>query len=679
MRRKSVSFTLPRDEVADSQISVKNSVDVSLSNVKHSELRGESPNRETSETTLCYESVSPQGFTELVAVKESISTDAETQSHEKSIAEGAENVKSVSSFSEMSLDPRLERAIEHMGWVKPTSAQGAVIPVALEGHSILVCSPTGSGKTASYAVPIIQQLCHMRSTSCPSPRAVVLVPTRELVYQVLSVFRNLARFIDGFRISPLLTNRGASWTSKSKDALEKMEGSTFITSGFCRAADVFIGTPASVKALHDISSTNPLGLVQIVVVDEADLVLNYGYEKDTRSVLDGIPTSAQSILVSATLDIEGMNSLKEVIFRQPSVVKILVEKDTNGGSVNGASHHVAILESFMDRYLVTFAMLRLNILRGKVLIFVNSINSAFKLKLFLEQFKIKTAVLNSELPANSRIHCIQQFNAGLVDILIAADEVTSDCDSQEPHDGGKRREKLKRNRTDKDEEFGLSRGVDFQDVAAVLNFDMPPTVQSYIHRAGRTARNGKCGTVISLVFSEKGNSTILETSQTLGIQIGPLAFRMEQIEGFRYRVEDCLRSVTNLAVRGARLADVRREMINAEHLKGHFEENPEDLEALQHNMQLSKNVQKHLGHIPSYLMPPGLSESIPKAATQNVKRWKGKHRKGMPPMHGNTDPLKKFSISGSSRQRYQTKHGIRKPRKEPHRGPPLMKSRKRRS
>lgn len=580
----------------------------------------------------------------------------------------------IKTFTEMGLDPRLERAIEKMDWLKPTPIQSAVIPAALHGRDVLVSAPTGSGKTAAYAIPIVQHICKSDS-DVNGLRAVVLVPTRELVHQVASVLKGLCKYVDGIQVAALT----GSFTGGLEKNGRRKKGNGLT---FGQAADIVVGTPAAVISGKNSQEGTNLSKVEFVVVDEADLVLSYGYENDAKTALSRVPVSAQSMLLSATLEAEGMDRFKKVILRRPLIIKITSDEGVQEDDSSRALHYYAKLKIHRDRYLVTYAMLRLNVITGKVLIFVNHINTAFRLKLFLDQFKVKSAVLNSELPVNSRVHCVEQFNAGVFDILIASDESNAG-DSGKESSGGKK-ETRSRKRMRKDSEFGLSRGMDFRDVAAVFNFDVPETAASYMHRAGRTARAGKAGTVLTLICNDKEEERLKSSGKEGGCHIAPLAFRMDQIEAFRYRVEDALRMVTDAVIHGARLADVRREIVNSEQLKDYFEDNPDDLDALQHNLTLAKNIPEHLAHIPSYLIPPALRGNVSNEPTGS--RFRGKRRRRVKRGNGagnqrkKGDPLKTFTtdgLSGSARQRYRTKHGIKK-RKGRDPGQTMVKKRRRR-
>jgi ATP-dependent RNA helicase DDX56/DBP9 len=663
------------------------------------------------------------------------SSDLEDQEEKEANDSPSNAPPSVTTFGEMQLDKRVSWAIAKLGWRCPTPVQACAVPAALAGRDVLVAAPTGSGKTAAYAVPLANQICVAQAARghahADGTVAVVLVPTRELATQVASHIRTLLRYVHGVHVATLTStgNISLSANKKRKRALEssvsataeKDDGTanaasnvgTAPTTAFARTAEVLVGTPAAVVALHKQHGEDALKTVSFVVVDEADLVLSYGHGADARTALAAVPSTAQAMLVSATLDADGLPELRKVVLRQPLTVKVTAtpgaDPSAAGGDLTGpgAAHYFARLNLALDRYLVTYAMLRLNVITGKVLIFANGINSAFRLKLFLDQFKVKSAVLNSELPANSRVHCVEQFNAGIFDILIATDEIQRDDSNgskakRPPHDqsragiaikiddddkiyqdsgnesgdGSKRRHKRKMRIEGKkggrkaniDTEFGVARGVDFRGVAAVINFDSPETSVSYTHRAGRTARAGASGTVLSLVITDAEQAGIIAMGQASGQLVGPLAFRMDQIEAFRYRVEDSLRAVTDSAVHDARLTDVRREMMNSDRLKDYFEDNPLDYDALKHDLALAKHIPEHLSRVPAYLLPPALRSSAVNAR-QLGGRPRSRNRNHSGGVHSShkkgDDPLKTFTArrsaaGGNSRDRYKSKHGVSK-------------------
>lgn len=299
-----------------------------------------------------------------------------------------------------------------------------------------------------------------------------------------------------------------------------------------------------------------------------------------------------------------------------------------------------VCETEEDKFLLLYALLKLSLIRGKSLLFVNTLERSYRLRLFLEQFSIPACVLNGELPLRSRCHIISQFNQGFYDCVIA-----TDAEVLGPPVKGKHRGKGPKRDKASDPEAGVARGIDFHHVCAVLNFDLPPTPEAYIHRAGRTARANNPGIVLTFVLpteqSQLGKIEELLSGDSGAPVLLPYQFHMEEIEGFRYRCRDAMRSVTKQAIREARLKEIKEELLHSEKLKTYFEDNPRDLQLLRHDLPLHPAVVKpHLGNVPDYLVPPALrglvhphkkrkkpptSKKAKKAKTQNPLR-SFKHR-----------------------------------------------------
>ena len=349
-----------------------------------------------------------------------------------------------------------------------------------------------------------------------------------------------------------------------------------------------------------------------------------------------------------------------------------------------------------DKFLLTYVIFKLRLIKGKCLIFVGDVDRCYRLKLFLEQFGIKSCVLNSELPVNSRIHVVQEFNKGVYDIIIAADDKEAlgsgkslskkkdddglSSDEGEDHTGREEdtltdnKKQKRRKLSAKDKDYGISRGIDFQNVACVLNFDLPSTSKSYTHRIGRTGRAGKTGMALSFAvpreqfgkhkptsfapskFDESVLQRIVKRQEKLGNEVKPYHFEMKQVDAFRYRMTDALRAVTRLAVQEARAREIRQELVKSEKLKRHFEENPEALHQLRHDGELrSARIQPHLKHVPDYLMPAkgkaGLSSSdvsnvgFGRTSVNRIRSARDKKRgRGKPGGRGAAvDPLKTFN------------------------------------
>jgi ATP-dependent RNA helicase DDX56/DBP9 len=316
-----------------------------------------------------------------------------------------------------------------------------------------------------------------------------------------------------------------------------------------------------------------------------------------------------------------------------------------------------------------YVIVKLKLIKGKCIIFVGDVDRCYRLKLFLEQFGTKSCVLNSELPVNSRLHVVEAFNKNVYDIIIAADE-----NEIVGTEGSKKKRKTGKDKA-KDKEFGVSRGIDFKNVACVLNFDLPVSAQSYTHRIGRTGRAGKTGMALSFVIpreqyrkhkytslpstehDEEILADIIKRQKKKGQEIKDYQFDMAQVESFRYRLNDALKAVTGAAVQKARAQELRQELINSEKLKRHFEENPEDLYHLRHDGEARvTRIQSHLKHIPDYLMPQGGKTAISQGDIGFVGLRKGNTNKGRKEQNrikrkgrstaSRSNPLKSFSARG---------------------------------
>lgn len=223
-------------------------------------------------------------------------------------------------------------------------------------------------------------------------------------------------------------------------------------------------------------------------------------------------------------------------------------------------------------------------------------------------------MLNSELPAKIRCHTVHQFNQGLYDIIIASDEKSLLKPSEVASKSSTVKTKLKKNH---DSESGVARGIDFRCVSNVINFDFPLDINSYIHRAGRTARGNNTGNVLSFVaFGEQDLMHLVEehllasypSEETI---MKKHQFRLEEVEPFRYRAQDAWRAITKNAVKEARIKEIKVEMYNSEKLKTFFDSNPHDLQVLRHDKPISVvKVPDHLSEVPEYIVPAALKNMV---------------------------------------------------------------------
>ncbi|RAL64177.1 hypothetical protein DID88_002070 [Monilinia fructigena] len=539
-------------------------------------------------------------------------------------AEESDNTKGNATFASLGLDARLLQGIAKQNFQSPTLVQSKSIPLTLEGRDILARAKTGSGKTAAYLLPILHSILKRKELSPTSlTSALILVPTRELADQVY-------KSVEAFTAFCAKDVRAVNLTQRVSDAVQR--------SLLADSPDIVIATPAR-ASLNANTSALSLANLTHMVIDEADLVLSYGYDEDLQNVAKIMPKGVQTVLMSATLTSE-VETLKGLFCRNPEVLKLEEAAEDEGEGVSQFVVKCAEDEKFLLVYVI------------------------FKLKL---------------IKVNSRIHVVEEFNKNVYDIIIASDEheVLGDEDEPKPEDAEEAEEDAAGDKEDakdtgkKDKEYGVSRGIDFKNVACVLNFDLPTSSKSYTHRIGRTARAGQTGMALSFVIpselyrkhkptsiesakdDEKVLAKIIKHQAKKGKEVKPYNFDMKQVDAFRYRMGDALRAVTSIAVQEAKTREIRQELIKSEKLKRHFEENPGDLYHLRHDGELRPaRVQAHLKHVPDYLLPKegkrgitggdvgfvGMHKTtenrIRKARAANKAKGRGKGRK--------SDPLKTF-------------------------------------
>lgn len=425
--------------------------------------------------------------------------------------------------------------------------------------------------------------------------------------------------------------------------------------------DVVVGTPARVWAQIQAGNLDLSESLEMLVIDEADLVFSFGYEADIKGILGRLPSIYQAVLTSATLS-EDVARLKRLVLHNPVTLKL--EEPQLPEASQLTQYRIKIEEE--DKFVLVYALFKLRLVHGKSIVFVNSVDRCYKVKLYLEQFQVPVCVLNSELPVATRCHIVSQFNAGVYDVIVASDERFLD----EGMNGGASKGKVdadkERSKRKKDKESGVARGIDFQFVSNVINFDFPHDADSYIHRVGRTARGNNKGTALSLV-SAKEQDRLAEVEAYLKEQLGgasdgseeeevfkPYQFRLEELDGFRYRARDAWRGVTKIAVREARLKELKQEMLNSSKLRSHFEDNPRDAQLLRHDKALhTVKHQPHLKNVPEYIVPQAL-----KRASGGVAFGKRKKR-------NNAAKNKGKGGAGAAGQKSQAKKKFEKQRKDP--------------
>ncbi|KAG6766782.1 hypothetical protein POTOM_027955 [Populus tomentosa] len=602
------------------------------------------------------------------------------------------------SFEELGLDPRLIRALnkKEISIAEPTPIQRVAIPLILQGKDVVARAKTGSGKTLAYLLPLLQKLLSMADSSRKklSPSAFILVPSGELCQQV---YKEVSSLIDSSKAQ-----------LKAVQLTSNMPASD-LRNALAGPPDILVSTPSCVAkslSVGVLKSESINDSLEILVLDEADLLLSFGYEEDLKALTALVPRRCQCLLMSATSSAD-VDKLKKLVLHNPYVLTLpevegvkdeVIPKNVQQFWISesvkakllvmipmGLSYGLLVSCGDRDKLVHILALLKLDLVQKKVLIFTNAIDMSFRLKLFLEKFGIKSAVLNAELPQNSRLHILEEFNAGLFDYLIATDDRETK-EKEKANEGSltETRKSKKHAKQKLDSEFGVVRGIDFKNVHTVINYDMPLSAAGYVHRIGRTGRAYSTGASVSLVspdemeILEEIKSFLGDDENNESNVISPYPLLTKNaVESLRYRAEvyaevhlrpmtgiyspspkwsqDTAKSVTKIAVREARAQDLRNEILNSEKLKAHFEVNPRDLDLLKHDKVLSKKPPApHLSDVPDYLLDATTKEAskmvkLTRAAmgNNNSARRQGPKRN----FRKNKDPLKSFSAEGPRRGR----------------------------
>lgn len=347
-------------------------------------------------------------------------------------------------FSELSLTPKVERAVSLMGFDFATPIQSEAIPVIRTGVDVIARSQTGTGKTVAFAIPAIERIDTHEEK--PTIQVLILCPTRELAVQATEEIRKLARFKEGIR--PVAIFGGAPIEKQCIDL---------------RRANLVVGTPGRVMD-HMRRKTIKLNQLKMIVLDEADEMLNMGFKEDIETILTDTPEARQTVLFSATMPPAIMKITKE-FQREP----VLVEIDKSQVTIeNIEQRFIDVPHANKKEALV---MLLKYYGPSRAIIFCATKKMADELTDYLNDRNISAESIHSDIKQTQRTSVMQGFKAGKTTILIATDIA--------------------------------ARGIDVSDVEYVINYDIPPNTEYYIHRIGRTGRAGKDGCSITICSSKR--------------------------------------------------------------------------------------------------------------------------------------------------------------------------------
>ncbi len=341
--------------------------------------------------------------------------------------------------SELPIDAKLKQALASKGYKRPTEIQDRTLETLLEGKDLLGIAQTGTGKTGAFLIPIIEQLLHRRV----NPYALIVVPTRELALQVEEEFKSMTRGLG------LYSACFIGGTNINRD-LQTLR----------RNSHVVIATPGRLLDLTDRGAMN-LGKFKTLVLDEFDRMLDMGFIRDVNRILEGMKQRSHTMLFSATLD-KSQQTMINTILSHPVTVKV----SAGNSSGDGIDQEVIRLKPGQDKFRILHDMLSQNDF-NKVLLFEETKHRVSRLCIKLNKAGIRAEQIHGNKSQNARQNALKAFKQGRVKVLVATDVA--------------------------------SRGLDITDVSHVINYQVPQTHDSYIHRIGRTGRAGKVGKAYTFV------------------------------------------------------------------------------------------------------------------------------------------------------------------------------------
>ncbi len=350
-------------------------------------------------------------------------------------------------FDDYQLTPELKENLRDMGFVRPTDIQFKSIPHIQNGEDLLAIAQTGTGKTAAFAIPVIDKLQILRRKKIEGIKCVVMVPTRELALQITEVFHKLGR---NTKLRTFCVYGGVE-QDKQIAALEN-------------GIDILVSTPGR---LFDLGSQGyiKLGNVQILILDEADRMLELGFYGDIEDLIKYLPKKRQTLFFSATID----QKIKKLAYSlvQGSAIRIQISpKDPVSKNV---SHAVAFIEMDDKRFFLE-RLIRENP-TYKMLVFVRTKVRAERVKAAMDRAQIESDTIHGDRDQKEREAVLSNFKKGDLKILIATDV--------------------------------SARGIDVPNVDFVINYDMPDKAENYVHRIGRTGRGTQKGQAISFCSKEE--------------------------------------------------------------------------------------------------------------------------------------------------------------------------------
>jgi ATP-dependent RNA helicase RhlE len=365
------------------------------------------------------------------------------------------------SFDVLNLDARLLNGIKDLGWTETRSVQSGVIPLALASQDVIACAETGTGKTAAFLVPIIQRFLREGPIRSAATRALILAPTRELAVQIEDQVAGLTYHT---KISSIAVFGGVPMDIQER-ALKA-------------GVDIIVATPGRLMD-HMRHDSVGFGELEVLVLDEADRMLDMGFWPDVQRILSALPKVRQTLLFSATMPSEVLKLTQEFL-RDPKYVQV----GRRGGPAQTITHSVQTVPAaekvqWLARWLRDKAT-------GPVLVFCRTKIGAERLSSRLNSMGIRTAALHADRTQQQRSAAVEGFRTGTFPVLVATDVA--------------------------------ARGLDIDGIAHVVNFEVPDTPEAYVHRVGRTGRAESTGSALTLAAPEELRA-LRALEKAVGVQL----------------------------------------------------------------------------------------------------------------------------------------------------------------
>lgn len=393
----------------------------------------------------------------------------------------------ITSFDQLGLTQELLRAIADQGYIEPTPIQTKVIPPIIEGRDIMGSAETGTGKTAGFTLPMLYRLQpHANSSTSPAKhvtRALILAPTRELATQIYESVKGYSKYL---QLRSAVIYGGVNIDAQIKELQAGVE--------------ILVATPGRLLDHVDQKTVN-LSKIEMIILDEADRMLDMGFLPDIKRILALLPTKRQSLIFSATFNDE-IRKLADKLLNQPLLIEV-----AKRNAINESIAHVVHLVSTQYKLDLLLQLIKQSD-SNPILIFVRTKQGVDYLVKQLLRSQILVAAIHGDKNQQQRTQALTDFKEGKIKALVATDIA--------------------------------ARGLDIENLTCVINFELPTTPEDYVHRIGRTGRAGCKGNAISLVSS---------TEKELLINIEKLLkTKLEIIETPEFEIEETgIRSTNNMS------------------------------------------------------------------------------------------------------------------------------------